>query len=394
MGTVLNKLGKRSLKDPLWDGPEDDGPMGGVTQSLISRSLVCSERFRIHTMEGLKPTERWNHKFGYGNMWHECEEAYHANPTGRRSKLMTWQDKLRVHVAQEMEKHRHDQEIIEKWYQICKRQFPVYISYWKKQNGKSKVPKSLMQEVSFRVPYKLPSGRVVYLRGKWDNVYISLLERMSLVLQDHKTKGTVEEDKISSQLQCDLQIMTYLIALQTSQENKQYIFEDAKYRKYKIGSVNYNVVRRPLSGGKGTIRQHKAKGNKPAETLEHFYDRLLKDYIEKEPEDYFMRWDASVSEEDIELFAERTLDPALENMCDDFEWWNHCYRNESDPLASFDYSLRKEMFPNHVRRHVLLPFGIYNPVADAGKTDLDNYIMTGEITGLTRSDNLFPELAA
>ena len=65
---------KRSKVEPIggriWDGPEEDG----ITQSLLSRFLVCRERFRILVVDGLKPVDQFSSRIEYGQMWHLCEE--------------------------------------------------------------------------------------------------------------------------------------------------------------------------------------------------------------------------------------------------------------------------------------------------------------------------------
>ena len=60
---------------PLWRGPCAEGDLGGVTQSMLARFFGCRERFRLKYVCGLEPHDKWNHKLGYGNMWHVCEET-------------------------------------------------------------------------------------------------------------------------------------------------------------------------------------------------------------------------------------------------------------------------------------------------------------------------------
>ena len=62
-------------RGPVWTGPMDSGPNGGVTFSLLSRYIADPERFRIKVMEGWGPAPTFNHRIEYGSMWHVCEEA-------------------------------------------------------------------------------------------------------------------------------------------------------------------------------------------------------------------------------------------------------------------------------------------------------------------------------
>ena len=54
--------------DPLWEGPAGTGPNGGITFSLLSRFLVCRERFRVHAVLGLRPADDFNHRLEFGSM--------------------------------------------------------------------------------------------------------------------------------------------------------------------------------------------------------------------------------------------------------------------------------------------------------------------------------------
>ena len=92
---------------------------------------------------------------------------------------------------------------------FCRVQFPIYLRWWsKKKDEKGRV--SLLQEQVFNVPYELPSGRVVYLRGKWDGID---LIKGNVWLLEHKTKGDIDEHILNRNLSFDLQTMLYLVAL-------------------------------------------------------------------------------------------------------------------------------------------------------------------------------------
>lgn len=373
---------------PVWEGPESDGPNGGVTQSLLGRFLVCRERFRLLVVEGLKPSEGWNHRLGYGDMWHVCEEHHLAGKD--------WQGPLVDHCWSEGIAHPMDRGTIEHWWAVCCIQFPIYIDYWSRYiDTVSRVP--LLQEVAFRVPYKLPSGRTVQLRGKWDSVD---LVNGGVWLTDHKTKGDLDLHHITRQMSFDMQTMFYLVALKINRQafdryleatgnvlgeftDKQLNdrFEDwcnGQLYGSTIKGVYYNCVRRPLSGGKGTIVQKKGSKNVPAETREEFYARLGQ-YIKDDPEHYFMRFACEVSPQDIATFQQQCLDPILEQLCD---WWDWIGKLQQEPFNT----------EGSGGIHYRYPFGIFNPLNEGRSTDLDNYLATGSEAGLARVSNLFPEL--
>lgn len=388
--TLSQKTGiKKVDSGPIWKGPEKDG----VTQSLISRFLSCRERFRILTIEGLKGEDRFSKALEYGNMWHLCEEnlADHKD----------WKEPLTNYCASLCSKYQEDQFEIQKWFEVCKTQFPVYCEFWEKHGDvKNRTP--ILQEETFLIPYTLPSGRVVILRGKFDSVdLIGKGKSAGIYLQENKSKGDIDEEKIRRQMESgfDLQTMMYMIAL------CEY-FKDCQTP---IKGVRYNVVRRPLSGGKGTIKQGEGTkgskcnlkqcrdapvrgcvkcggtgrfGRKPPEKIEDFFNRLKKDYLEKEPEYFFMRWKIDISREDIDRFRRDSFDPILEQLC--------CWYDSLVIPSNLEKRSIRIMEPACL--HYRFPSGVYNPVAEGRETEYDEYLRTGNTVGLQKVKTLFPEL--
>lgn len=354
--------------NPLWKGPCGDGPNGGITQSMLSRFLSCRERFRLRYVCGLEPHEQWNHRTGYGNMWHACEEGLAAGGD--------WFDYISAHARTMLLNYPMQQDEITKWFNVCSVQFPEYVRYWREHpDVVNRTP--LMQEQVFDVPYTLPSGRVVRLRGKWDSV--DEIDS-GIYLQENKTKGDVDKTQIERQLTFDLQTMMYLVAV------RQYV--DSGWFGGAVGGthssdhvlgVRYNVVRRPLSGGKGSIRPHAAKATKnkytPAETEEAFYERLRRDYLAAEPDYWFFRVEAKVSAREIKVFRDAFLDPILEQLC----CWYDTISGKPTLVPSYAQNYRT-------------PFGVYSALEEGGATEYDACLATGSEIGLKRVDSLFREL--
>lgn len=373
--------------NPLWWGPSGEGPLGGITQSMLVRFLSCRERFRLKYILGLEPPDKWNHRIGYGNMWHTCEEAHAAG--------FPWDAKLGEHVVEQTTRYPLQRDEILKWWQVCLVQFPEYVSYWQEHpDVQNRTP--LMQEVAFDVPYKLPSGRTVRLRGKWDSVDLIHEETegklgshrqtfQGIYLQENKTKGDIDRIQVERQLTFDLQTMLYLVALEEFQKRTDLVDADDPLADQlccnPIMGVRYNVVRRPLSGGKGNISPHKEKSTKtkftPAETDEQFYERLRRDYLAAEPEYWFFRVRSEISQRDIQVFRETCLDPLLETLC---AWYEDVVHGE--PLHSYGYP------PMNYRT----PFGVYSALEEGGATEYDAYLRDGSEAGLRRIETLFPEL--
>lgn len=355
---LKNNPGARRKKrtEPLWKGPEEDG----ITFSLLSRFLVCRERFRLLVVEGLRPFDAFSHRLEFGQMWHVCEEAL----AGEAEHLKTHPDneghiafRLRQYCQSLCKRYPLQQDEINKWYHVCKVQFPLYVKHWSQHpDVKERTP--LLQEQVFNVPYKLPSGRAVRLRGKWDSVdLIGKGKSAGIYLQENKTKSRIDERQLKRQLTWDLQTMLYLVSLSAA---GIYILTNHKTSAPILG-IRYNVIRRT---------EHRV-GKK--ETTADFAERL-KGVIEEDPSHWFMRWKVEVSAADVVRFRRECLDPILEQLCDWWEWVNTCGDNLFGPM------------------HFRFPYGTYSTIIEGITGDLDECLANGSEVGLTRAESLFPEL--
>jgi hypothetical protein len=388
---------------PVWLGPCAEGWNGGVTQSMLQRYCSCRERFRIKYVMGLEPPQRFSKAMEYGNLWHAAEEGLASGVPG------AWSSKVDDYGSKLMQKYPMDREQVHLWWRICLMQFSEYVDHWASHpDVVDRVP--LMQEQVFDVRYRLPSGRVARLRGKFDSVDL-IPSASGIYIQENKSKSEVDELDLRRTLSFDIQTLLYHVALQhfdwrqvmdiTSEKSVVSIWKSMP----DICGVRYNVIRRPLSGGEGTIRQHKAKTTKetrskkdgrilkpsvhtPAETTEEFVERLRSDYINAEPEKWFMRLQSRVSEADVLAYRKQFLDPILENLADDAEWFISCLTDGRD---HWNYMDRAEKFPHHQQRHFRWPFGVWDAIG-GGTTEYDHMLATGSAGGLCRVDKLFPEL--
>lgn len=398
----LSNGGKRAT--PLWEGPCSNGPNGGVTQGLLQKFLTCRERARLLLVEGWKATEKWSKPMGYGEMWHLCEEQFAALPKPGAVLPDGFFKPLVEHAREQCRRFPFQQEEIDHWHNVCKTQFPLYVSHWAGHPHRLKRT-PLLEEFAFSVAYSLPSGRVVRLRGKWDSVdRIDGLHGPEVWLMESKSKGEINEAQLRRQLTFDLQTMLYLIALDDAMNKHQDCHPALARFAGPLKGVRYNVIRRPLSGGKGTIKrgegtkgakcprckQEKVKmagcpkcrgsgrvGAKPPEAKEAFYGRLAK-YIKDAPQEYFMRWEVEITKADLERFKRETLDPVLEQLCD---WWQQLTDKGSPVAGNYRTPLSYRM-----------PYGVYSPLLDGGETDLDVHLENGSTVGLRRADVLFSEL--
>lgn len=330
-----------------------------MTFSLLSRFLCCRERFKLLVVDGWGEQEQFNHRIEFGSMWHVCEENFPS-----------WQGPLLEYCRGLSRKYPLSREGINDWYEICKLQFKAYTEFWATHpewGGKRKADsrKVLSRETTFNVPYILPSGRVVRIRGKRDGEDLvgDVKRGGGVYLWEHKTKGEVVPEQLERQLLFDLQTMLYVVA---------YLAEFKQ--KYPFKGLVYNVVRRPLAGGRYSIKQ------KQDETKGDFYERL-REIIEGDPEHFFFRWQVEIHDFDVEKFKQQSLNPILEQLLD---WWD-----EVNPPA------KQNRAPNYYTpMHFRMPYGVYNPLLEGAIGDLDVFMDRGNSVGLSRTSDLFPELSA
>ena len=355
---------------PVWAGPCDPGRQGGVTVSLLQKFLGCRDRFRAYAIEGWKAAPAFNHKIFYGSMWHAAEEVFAA--TGDPESAVY--DGALEYAEGQADVYPVNRDDIQKWWNVLRMQFPEYVKFWASQPPTA-THTPLLQEQVFDVPYALPSGRKVRLRGRWDGMTRRDSDG-SVWMFETKTKGDVDALAVEKQLRFDLQTMTYLVALNGAKFHRLYDLTPDR----DTGGVRYNVVRRPLSGGKGTIVRHKPTKSNPAGESETDYYKRLGEYIKSEPATYFFRWTVDVSVGDVQVFRQKFLDPCLEFLCA----WYDIQRGIHFPTERWD-SLRYAF-------NWRTPFGLTQTIADGFGSDLDHLLDTGSTVGLVRTGNLFPEL--
>jgi len=331
---------------------------------MLQRFLCCRERFRIKYFLGLEPSQGWSKPMGYGNMWHVCEEAAAAKKDHKKP--------LIAYMRQQFEEFPFERETIEHWATICLVQFPCYQCYWLTHPDQDN-RQPLLQEAEFHVPIILPSKRTIYLRGKWDSVdLIPEGENAGIWLMENKTKSKIDEAQLRRALRFDLQTMTYLTSLYVAPSKSPNLVE--MFRGMRIQGVRYNVIRRDMP-----IRQHQPTKSKPrGETVDEYFGRFRRDYLDAEPENWFKRWNSKVSAKEVERFGRECLIPLLEQLCDWYDWIRNCHGTKID------------LYQNPV--HWRAPFGVYNQLIETGATEYDSYIETGNSTGLIYRGRLFPEL--
>lgn len=373
LATKLAAVPAPTKQQPPWAGPKSDANNGGVTQSMLGRYLSCRERFRVKVIEGWQPSEKFEAALEYGNLWHEAEESYAGrqhdlNPVEKAFTTGNWQGAVRDYAIKLLQRYPFQQDQVQHWHDMCLAQFPQYVDWWSRHPDMGRRTPLLAEQV-FHVPYRLPSGRTVWLRGKWDSV--DLVEGSGIWLQENKTKSGIDAQKIGRQLAFDLQTVMYQIALE--EWINEHCQDDPGMQEqfgHPIRGVRYNVIRRSA---------HK--------TPDSMLKKIGEDVAAGRGGEWFARWNVEVTESDVAKFKRECLDPVLENLCDDYAWWTVGYDTDK-----WDWQTRLKLFPHHTNRHWRMPYGVYDPVREGGVGEVDNFLATGSTVGLVRVTNLFPEL--
>jgi len=377
----------------LWTGPYEEG----ISFSLLSKFLVCRHRFYLKTITGVEEDEGFNHKIEYGSMFHCMIETLGDYKT--KQEAFEAKDAAVDKYCQSLiQKYPESEAEIIKWKIICKGQYRIYYDYWT-THRQWKGIKRVFHELDFKIPYKLPSGRTINMRGKIDG---GVLPGASFMIEETKTKGRIDDQGIGRTLKQNLQTMFYRTAWeQIVTQDPSYVFElvdsgkviapkDFKTRIAKNGKIKpcagvaYNVIRRPLSDFR-SIRQKKA------ETDAQFLKRL-NEKIAEDPAYNFMRWRVRIKKDEVTTFQQTCLDPILEQLCD---WWEWVAADPEDPFRI--PTTVHDMKPSTIAIpgggiHWQAPFGVYNGMYDGYRGDYYDFLTTGSTKNLVEITNLFPEL--
>lgn len=350
----------------------------GITNSLLQRWIICRHRFWLYAIAGLEERRSFDHKIFFGDCMHIGHEGHaQARKTGHPEPDSAAEEKMDQYISRELARWGGDsiaQNEIPFWGKIAKAMLRMY-SKTHARHLKRIIP--VEQESKFKVKYHLPSGRFIFLRGKRDGIYRLSRRSGNMILEEYKHRGSrhLPDEHSTPNLAYDLQTGLYVVA--SVEEG------------YGITGVRYNQIRRPLSDP-SSPRPRKG------ETPDQFCDRVLYTYERRSessqtrypvsafPEHYFLSWDLTITQNDIQEFRRMILDPLLEQFCD---WWESIRDNPEDPWHT-RVNGKRRMNPHHFLR----PYGVFDSVAQGFSDSYQNLITTGSTTGLSPAENLFPEL--
>jgi len=358
MAELSKKRGKNN--EPLWDLDRD-----GITYSMLSKFMVCPERFRLSSVEGWSETGL-QAAMEFGNAFHACLE----NPQHPPEKITRQYQQSRIAAKALFPNQIQEFEVL---MGMVEAMVHAYRDVYHEDVDQKQF---ILHEEKFEIPHNIQltvpcdcgevcldensenygrpeihygvTHREVKLRGKIDAVFRK--KDGSLWIMETKTKSDIDVDGISRTLSQDLQTMMYVTAL-------------THLKGETVGGVLYNVIRRPaLRQGKG-------------ETLRDFIKRV-KDTALEQRDRYFIRWPHTLEPGALERWQERTFNPILTQVV---QWWDSIKANPFDPWGS----------PYHYQR----PFGVYDSLASGRRGDFFELLTSGSTSGLYRRSEVFPELA-
>lgn len=307
----------------------------GISYSLLSRFIGCRERYRLYAVEGVRET-RNKTSMDFGTYFHKLLELRAKHPNKSPSQLF----KLNNTILTPTELG------------VAKVVYEEYHDYYSGDNYKY-----FAQEDKFDVKYVLPSGHTFRLRGRLDETIIN--PNRSLMIQENKTKGNINEDQLAAHIPFNLQTMFYVTAA-------------AIHYKKPVEGVLYNVIRKP-----GHTQTNKDANEKA------FLDRLRKD-IQSRPQYFFIRWEYPITDKQLQDWKNYTLHPLLLQLR---VWWDSVKHDPFSPWTTPDEKGKLSVNPHHFQR----PFGVYDSLT-TGVGDYFDLITRNNPVGTTSGNEPFSEL--
>lgn len=277
----------------------------GVTYSFLNEFMLCREQARLSYVEGYT-RDGIVEALDYGTLFHKGMEVIAKKGATVKAAVMAIK-REGDDIIRDRRLKQHEAAIVQELSTKARIVFPWYHEYWRQKKGHEFRSKFVAREESFRLEHEIPfydgdgasTPRVVVIRGRFDAIF-----RLNgrLWLMENKTKSQIDEEGLQASLSQDLQTMLYCHTIKL------------KFGEAPVG-VLYNVIRRPQ------LRQKKD------ETQSEFF-RRIEDDVQTDPDRYFMRWEVSLADGDIEKWVERSLNPILTQVC---LWWDEIKQNPFNP---------------------------------------------------------------
>lgn len=264
-----------------WKGPEEDG----ITQSIMNRFLVCPYEFFLYAGLGLEDPPEYNANLSWGDSFHVGLEDLIKGETIKDAKL---------HMVNHL-KENHPQSGPTFPHSMSRMLHLYNLSYLEDEEW--------LTEQEFEIPYILPNGRKIILRGKLDGHNVSRTKAV-----EHKCKKRHDKIKLRREIYKDTQVCLY--SLVTGIRNWHYDV-------IKIPDIQYSPPAK---------RSTETYGNQVRRWFEEVdWDAYP---INKKKMLWIDQFPVYLSEDNITRFQQRTLNPILLRMC---KWYDKVTEDKFDP---------------------------------------------------------------
>lgn len=366
-----------------------DGPKGlwnptkhGVTNSRLTAFVACREHFRLKYDEGWK-VEGTSDALDFGSAFHRMMEDCHAlakwatMPIERKIRhFKSQKTKLlrEYHASSDnWEKKNHWTKIVG----LAAVSFEAYTHYyheedadktWLKREHVFNVPRTFsVPRLHAMFPKRVSLQVTIPLWGYIDGLFLGInpsrkklgpatasyrghttevtaTSPKKLYVHETKTRGRIDEDGISANLDRDMQSMLYCWG----------IIHDHRFMKHNFGGYLYDVIKKP------GIRQGMKESDQD-------YVKRAQDVVDSKGNDHHKRWYHDLTIDAVEKWATTVLDPILREL---YEWW---WLLQNEPKIARLY-------------HFYDPGSVYTKY---GRSDFFKLITSGDTTGLARHDGSY-----
>lgn len=248
----------------------------GLTQSQIQNYLKCKRYFFLSLVRGWSEA-RLSESLIFGILFHNWLEFVYKNLDQAIDTKDAIEEVLEAY-ASENDAEDWPLDVRQEWEIIAAKLravAPAYWDWWAKEDAKFQW-RELEEVFKIFVPVTLRTGKVVDvpLTGKRDGL-IQVSKKLALF--ETKTKGRINIGGLSNTVSNDFQVNFYLWVL--------------RQQKLPTNQFVYNIIHNP------SLRL----GAK--ESIDEFQERISKD-IAKNPADYFIRMEKTVSDKQLDTFGE------------------------------------------------------------------------------------------
>lgn len=339
--TFAKRTNTDEPKPVVWDLYRD-----GVTQGFIETFLTCRHHAFMKYVLGWKPRDMGT-AIEFGLAFHDMADLI----VTKRIKPALAKEK---YVKHRMAQMPTDPASVEACACQALAVIQPYFAWWAEHDKKYTF---LSREEEFCVPYNVKYDYQYNLRGKFDGVIeIKDGKKIHLGLYECKTKGRIDEQGIEETLQFDVQTLLYLLAIRL------------KYGRTPTRLI-YDVIRQPQ------LRQGKE------ETLQNYCSRISHD-VENRPEEYFYRWNETITTETVDKWCREFLDKVIHQI-------NLWFLDTTDDIDGVLYPQADPFRSNYHYRNSKALLGLFG----GRKSEYFAAMTRGDYSGLYRSANPYPELS-